>query len=197
VIAPPPPPPLPPPAVEEKKVVETITAIITLPPVTVIDTPTVPADFTTQKSEVKEVTPVVTEVVEKVLTKISLPKLAAFKGAGPFKFTLGLTDQEDASQIKDPELAAGLRVFSQTPSVCKVSAIFNKATGKYSISVTGVSNGQCKITAIDKGSDEKFPAAAEIKQMITGIAARKTVSAKGSKPSPAPKAGVKKASYKP
>ena len=132
-----------------------------------------------------------------MLTQIAVPKLPTFKGAGPFKFALGLTDKEDSSAIKDPELAVGLKVFSQTPLVCKVSAVFNKATGKYAISVTGISNGQCKITAVDKGSDEKFPTATEIKQTISGIVAKKVVTTKATKPTPAPKPGIKKASYKP
>ena len=186
------------PVPEEKKVeIETVTVIVVLPPAKVIDVPTPPADLTTQKSEVKVAAEAIEPVTEKVLTKIAVPKLAAFKGSGPFKFALGLTDQEDSSAIKDPELAIGLKVFSQTPLVCKVSATFNKNTGKYAISVTGISNGQCKITAIDKGNDEKFPTATEIKQSITGITTKKSLNAKLVKPTPSPKPGVKKASYKP
>ena len=189
---------VPTPVPEEKKVdIETVTVIVVLPPAKVIDVPTPPADFSTQKSEVKVAVEAIEPVVEKVLTKIAVPKLAAFKGSGPFKFALGLTDQEDSSAIKDPELAIGLKVFSQTPLVCKVSATFNKNTGKYAISVTGVSNGQCKITAIDKGNDEKFPTATEIKQSVTGITTKKSLNAKLVKPTPSPKPGVKKASYKP
>jgi hypothetical protein len=120
-----------------------------------------------------------------------------FKGEGPFKFALALMDQEDSTAIKDPGLAMGLKIFSQTPSVCRVSAIFNKASGKYAISVTGISNGQCKITAVDRGNDEKFPTATEIKQTITGITPKRSVSIKSVKPTPAPKAGIKKASFKP
>jgi hypothetical protein len=188
---------VPTPVPEEKKVdIETVTVIVVLPPAKVIDVPTPPADLTTQKSEVKVAAEVIELVVAKVLTKIAVPKLAAFKGSGPFKFALGLTDQGDSSAIKDPELAIGLKVFSQTPLVCKVSATFNKNTGKYAISVTGISNGQCKITAIDKGNDEKFPTATEIKQSITGITTKKSLNAKLVKPTPSPKPGVKKASYK-
>ena len=186
------------PVPEEKKVeIETVTVIVVLPPVKVIDAPTPADDFSTQKNEVKVAAEAIEPVAEKVLTKIAVPKLAAFKGSGPFKFALGLTDQEDSSAIKDPELAIGLKVFSQTPLVCKVSATFNKNTGKYAISVTGISNGQCKITAIDKGNDEKFPTATEIKQSITGITSKKSLNAKLAKPTPSPKPGVKKASYKP
>ncbi|MFM9151207.1 MAG: hypothetical protein ACKOPU_02900 [Candidatus Planktophila sp.] len=170
-----------------------MTVIVVLPPVTIIDTPTAPAELTTQKVEEKGVEP----VREKVLTQIAVPKLPAFKGAGPFKFALGLTDKEDASALTNPELAVGLKVFSQTPLICKVSAVFNATTGKYSISVTGIANGQCKITAVDKGSDEKFPTATEIKQTITGITAKKVVTTKSAKPTPAPKPGIKQANYKP
>ena len=178
---------------EDAKVVETVTAKVVLPPVTIIEVPASPLDMSTQSREIKDVEP----VVEKILAKIAVPKLPTFKGSGPFKFALGLTDQEDSSAIKDPELAIGLKVFSQTPLVCKVSATFNKNTGKYAISVTGISNGQCKITAIDKGNDEKFPTATEIKQNITGITTKKSLNAKLVKPTPSPKPGVKKASYKP
>ena len=99
--------------------------------------------------------------------------------------------------IKDPDLAMGLKVISQTPAVCRVAATFSAATGKYSITVVGIANGQCRISAIDKGNDEKFPTATEIKQMIKGIAAKNTVNAKGVKPTPTPKPGVKNTSYKP
>ena len=188
---------VPPPVVEEKKedakVVETVTVKVVIPPVTIIETPVAPQDMSTQSREIKDDEP----VVEKILTKIAVPKLPMFKGIGPFKFALGLSEQGSSAVIKDPDIAIGLKVISQTPSVCKVATTFSKATGKYSISVVGITNGQCRITAIDKGNDEKFPTATEIKQTITGIAVRKTVSAKAVKPTPTPKPGVKKASYKP
>jgi hypothetical protein len=192
--------PAPAPVVEEKKdekkedvkIVETVTAKVVLPPITIIDTPTPPAELTTQKREIKVVEP----VIEKVLTKISVPKLPEFKGAGPFKFALGLSEQTSSAAIKDPDVAIGLKVISQTPTVCRVATTFNKATGKYSISVVGLSNGQCRISAIDKGNDEKFPTATEIKQTITGISTKKTVTTKAVKPTPAPKPGVKNAGYK-
>jgi hypothetical protein len=192
--------PAPAPVVEEKKdekkedvkIVETVTAKVVLPPITIIDTPTAPAELTTQKREIKVVEP----VIEKVLTKISVPKLPEFKGAGPFKFALGLSEQTSSAAIKDPDVAIGLKVISQTPTVCRVATTFNKATGKYSISVVGLSNGQCRISAIDKGNDEKFPTATEIKQTITGISTKKTVTTKAVKPTPAPKPGVKNAGYK-
>jgi hypothetical protein len=188
---------VPAPVVEEKKkeeikVVETVTAKVVLPPITIVEPRPEPAELTTQKREIKVVEP----VIEKVLTKIEVPKLPAFKGAGPFKFALGLSEQTSSSAIKDPDLAIGLKVISQTPSVCRVATTFNKATGKYSISVVGVSNGQCRITAVDRGNDEKFPTATEIKQSITGITAKKTVATKAIKPTPAAKPGVKNATYK-
>jgi hypothetical protein len=188
---------IPPPVVEEKKevvkVVETVTVKVVIPPVTIIEIPTVPQDMSTQSREIKDDEP----VVEKILTKIAVPKLPMFKGIGPFKFVLGLSEQGSSAVIKDPDIAIGLKVISQTPSVCKVATTFSKATGKYSISVVGITNGQCRITAVDKGNDEKFPTATEIKQTITGIAVKKTVNAKAVKPTPTPKPGVKKASYKP
>ena len=178
---------------EVVKVVETVTVKVVIPPVTIIETPAAPQDMSTQSREIKDDEP----VVEKILTKIAVPKLPMFKGVGPFKFALGLSEQGSSAVIKDPDIAIGLKVISQTPSVCKVATIFSKATGKYSISVVGITNGQCRITAVDKGNDEKFPTATEIKQTITGIAVKKTVNAKAVKPTPTPKPGVKKASYKP
>ena len=188
---------IPAPVVEEKKevvkAVETVTVKVVIAPVTTIETPAAPPEMSTQSREIKDDEP----VVEKMLTKIAVPKLPMFKGVGPFKFALGLSEQGSSAVIKDPDLAIGLKVISQTPSVCKVATTFSKATGKYSISVVGITNGQCRITAIDKGNEEKFPTATEIKQTITGIAVRKTVTAKAIKPTPTPKPGVKKASYKP
>jgi hypothetical protein len=191
----------PAPVVEEKKevvkVVETVTAKVTLPAVLTVETQTAPAEMTTQKREPNAVAPVADVVVEKVLTKVAVSKVPVFTGKGPFKFTLGLTDQESSMAIKDPDLAMGLKVISQTPAVCRVAATFSAATGKYSITVVGIANGQCRISAIDKGNDEKFPTATEIKQMIKGIATKNTVNAKTVKPTPTPKPGVKNTSYTP
>ena len=178
------------------KVVETVTAKVTLPVLTIIETQTAPAELTTQKRETNAVAPVADLVMEKLLTKVSVSKVPTFTGKGPFKFTLGLTDQESSMAIKDPEIAIGLKVISQTPTVCRVASTFNSATGKYSITVVGISNGQCRISAIDKGSDEKFPTATEIKKTIKGIVSKNTVNAKVVKPTPTPKPGVKNASYK-
>ena len=190
--------PVPAPVVEEKKpVIETVTVIVILPPSTVTDLEPEPSEVTTQKQGKLVDEPVVEVATEKVLTKINVPKIAAFKGAGPFKFELSLTNQEDLKVIKDPELAIGLKVFSQTPRICTVSTRFNESTGKYSISVKGIANGQCKITAVDKGSDDKFPTATEIKQTVTGIATKKIVSAKVVIPTPSPKPAITKAKFKP
>ena len=191
---------IPAPVVEEKKevipVVETVTTKVVLPPVTIIETPASPSEMSTQSREIKDAEPVIEEEFEKILTKVTVPKLPVFKGVGPFKFALSLTDKESSERITDPDLAMGLKVISQTPSVCKVATTFSKATGKYSISVVGITNGQCRITAIDKGNDEKFPTATEIKQTISGIVVKKTVTTKGVKPTPTPKPGVKNARYK-
>jgi len=177
-------------------VVETVTAIVVLPPIKIIETPLVVPEFTTQIREIKPTLTDVEPVAEKMLTKITVPKLPTFSGVGPFKFALGLSEKENSSAIKDPDLAMGLKVISQTPAVCKVATTFNKATGKYAITVVGLSNGQCRITAVDKGNDEKFPTATEIKRTITGITSKKTVPTKSVKPTPTPKPGVKNATYK-
>ena len=170
---------------------------MTLPVVTILETQTAPAELTTQKRETKTVAPVVEPVVEKLLTKVAVSKVPTFTGTGPFKFTLGLSEQASSAAIKDPDLAIGLKVISQTPAICRVASTFNSSTGKYSITVVGISNGQCRISAIDKGNDEKFPTATEIKQTIKGIAAKKTVNTKAAKPTPTPKPGVKNTTYKP
>ena len=193
--------PAPPPVIEEKKteLPESATAVVKVltTPAPVIAAKSVPVELTNSKNEPKNVEPLIEPVEEKILTKIAIPKLPVFKGVGPFTFALGLTDQSSSKSIKDPDLAIGVKVFSQTPAVCAVSVKFNKSTSKYTISVTGISNGQCKITAVDKGNSEKFPTVKEINQPITGVSTRKTVSAKAKKPTPAPKAGVTKAGYKP
>jgi hypothetical protein len=190
--------PAPAPVVIPAPVVETVSVIVVAPPVLTAPAPApAPAELTTQK-QVKVIdAPIVEVVPDKVLTKITVPKLAAFKGTGPFKFALALSEQASATPIVEPSLASGLKVISQTPNVCRVASTFNKGTGKYSITVIGISNGQCRITALDKGNDEKFPSATEIKRTITGIVSKKTVSAKNIKPTPAPKPGVKKASFTP
>jgi hypothetical protein len=181
---------------EDVKVVETVTARVSLPVVKIVETQTAPAELTTQKRETNPEEPIIEPVVEKLLTKVAVSKMPTFNGTGPFKFTLGLTEQASSTSIKDPDIAIGLKVFSQTPTVCKVASTFNPATGKYAISVVGISNGQCRITAVDRGNDEKFPTATEIKQTISGIVVKKTVTTKAVKPTPTPKPGVKNATYK-
>jgi hypothetical protein len=191
--------PAPAPVVIPAPVVETVSVIVVAPPVaqTAPAPAPAPAELTTQK-QVKVIdAPIVEVAPDKVLTQITVPKLAAFKGTGPFKFALALSEQASATPIVEQSLASGLKVISQTPNVCRVASTFNKGTGKYSITVIGISNGQCRITALDKGNDEKFPSATEIKRTITGIVSKKTVSAKNIKPTPAPKPGVKKASFTP
>jgi len=182
---------------EDVKVIETVTAKVTLPALTILETQTVPAELTTQKRETNPGELIVEPVVEKLLTKVAVSKVPTFTGTGPFKFTLGLSEQANSAAIKNPDLAIGLKVISQTPAVCRVASTFNRATGKYSITVVGISNGQCRISAIDKGNDEKFPTAAEIKQMIKGITPKTTVNANAAKPTPTPKPGVKNTTYKP
>jgi hypothetical protein len=178
-------------------VVETVSVIVLMPPVAITAPEPVTAALTTQSQTKVVDAPFADVTSEKLLTKITVPKLATFKGTGPFKFALALSDQVSATPIKDPSLASGLNVISQTPNVCRVASTFNKTTGKYSITVIGVSNGQCRITAVDKGSDDKFPTATEIRQTITGIASKKAINVKSVKPKPAPKVSVKKANFKP
>ena len=156
-----------------------------------------PGELTTQSQTSKEDLSLPQVASVKVFTQITVPKIAAFRGTGPFKFALALTEKTSATPIKDPSLASGLNVISQTPNVCRVASTFNKTTGKYSITVIGVSNGQCRITAVDKGSDDKFPTATEIRQTITGIASKKAINVKSVKPKPAPKVTVKKARFSP
>jgi hypothetical protein len=144
---------VPVPVTAPSPVVETITVKVTLPVVTILETQTAPAELTTQKLETKPIQPIIEPVVEKLLTKVAVSKVPTFTGTGPFKFTLGLSEQANSAAIKDPDLAIGLKVISQTPAVCRVAATFNRTTGKYAITVVGISNGQCRISAIDKGND--------------------------------------------
>jgi len=181
----------------EKPQVETVTAKVLIAPIKISETPTVPAELTTQIKEVKKIEAVAPTVTGKILTRIAVPKLPAFKGVGPFTFAIGLAEQGNTNLIKDSSLAAGVKVSSQTPKTCSVSVKFNKQTSKYTVNVTGVSNGECKITAIDKGTSEKFPTVSEIRKTISGISVKKTVSAKAVNPPPTQKAVITKAEYKP
>ena len=181
----------------EKPQVETVTAKVFVAPIKISETPTVPSELTTQLKEIKKIEALASPVTGKILTKIAVPKLPAFKGAGPFTFAIGLAEQGNTSLITDSSLAVGVKVSSQTPKTCSVSVKFNKQTSTYTVNVAGISNGECKITAIDKGTSEKFPTVTEIRKTISGISAKKTVSAKAIKPPPTQKAVVTKAGYKP
>ena len=175
---------------DEKKV-ESSTAIIVIEPVLVEDKKSAPAEIKTQ--EIKPVQSVKED--EPVVVKIATSKVPSFKGVGPFKFSLGVKEANSSSSISDPTIAAGVRVISQTPLICKVVSTFDKKSGKYSVSVQGISNGTCRITAIDNGGEENYPAATEISQKITGIIPQKNTRTVAKKP-PAPKSGVSKASFK-
>jgi hypothetical protein len=169
---------------------------VAIAPTKIVEVKTAPTELTTQIKEIKKIEPVAELVSEKVITKISVAKLPTFKGVGPFTFTLGLTVQGSPNLIKDPVIAIGVKVISQTPKICTVTVKFSQVTSKYTLNVTGVSNGQCKITAIDQGNSDKFPAATQINQSITGVPIRKTVNVKVIKPTPTPKAAITKADYK-
>jgi len=75
-------------------------------------------------------------------------------------------------------------------------SIFDKESGRYAVSVQGLNNGVCRITAIDSGSPENYPAATEIRQQITGIAPQKNINLSLKKP-PVKKSGISNASYTP
>jgi hypothetical protein len=120
----------------------------------------------------------------------------AFKGAGPFKFSLGVKEENSAATFSDPNVAAGVKVISQTPAICKVVSTFDKVSGRYAVSVQGISNGTCRITAIDSGSEENYPTATEIRQQITGIVPQKNIKSSAKNP-PTKQSGVSKASFTP
>jgi len=77
-----------------------------------------------------------------------------------------------------------------------VLSVFDKESGTYVVSVQGLNNGVCRITAIDSGSPENYPAATEIRQQITGIVPQKNIKLSLKKP-PVKKSGVSKVSYTP
>jgi hypothetical protein len=187
-----------PPIVEDKerknddKKVESATAIIVIEPVLAEEKITAPAEIKTQ--EIKTVQAVNKE--DRVVVKIAASKIPSFKGVGPFKFSLGVKEASNSGAISDPAVAAGVRVISQTPLICKVVSTFDKKSGKYSVSVKGISNGTCRITAIDNGGEENYPAATEISQKISGIIPQKNARTVAKNP-PLPKSGVSKASFKP
>jgi hypothetical protein len=170
---------------------ESATVKVVVPKVLKPDTPTPVAELTTQKIESKPIAP----VPAKVVTSIVAPKVPTMKGTGPFTISVGVANQESSTAQSNPQLAAGVKVLSQTPKICTVTTTFNKATGKYAVKIVGVSNGQCRISAIDNGSADKYPSSLEIKQQITGIAVKKSVSAKTPVVPKTTSATVSKASY--
>ena len=177
--------------IDEKKI-DSSTAIIVIEPDLVEEKITAPAEIRAQ--EIKPVQAVTIE--NRAVVKITASKIPSFKGVGPFKFSFGVKEASNSSAISDPAVAAGVRVISQTPLICKVVSTFDKKSGKYSVSVKGISNGTCRITAIDNGGEENYPAATEISQKITGIIPQKNSRTVAKKP-PIPKSGVSKASLKP
>jgi hypothetical protein len=188
--------PAPAPVVEEKKeevkAQESATVIVVVPPTLKVEVPIVVPELTTQESESVLATP----IKEKILTSIVAGKIPTFKGVGPFTILLGLSRQESAKTISNTKMASGMKVISQTPQICSAASTFDKKTGKYSVKVTGLSNGLCRINAVDNGNELKFPSSLEIKQQITGVVKRKTEVVKTTKTPTNTKGSVSKASYK-
>jgi hypothetical protein len=58
--------------------------------------------------------------------------------------------------------------------VCTVSTTFDKKSSKYVIRVSGLSIGQCRIAAVDKGNEDKLGSTLQIEQTITKITAKKS-----------------------
>ena len=166
--------------------------MVVVAPVLIEETKTAPAELKSQVAKIFESA----KVDDRVIVKIAALKVPAFKGAGPFKFSLGVKEEGGASAISDPNIAEGVKVISQTPTICKVVSTFNKVSGRYTVSVQGISNGVCRIFAIDSGSPENYPTSTEIRQQITGIAPQKNIKSSAIKP-PAKKSGISKASYTP
>ena len=177
--------------IDEKKI-DSSTAIVVIAPVLVEEAKTAPAEIKAQ--EIKAMQSAKEE--DRIVIKIAASKIPTFKGVGPFKFSLGVKDISSSSAISDPAVAAGVRVISQTPLICKVVTTFDKKSGRYSVSVQGISNGNCRITAIDNGGEENYPTTTEISQKISGIISQKNARTLAKKP-PVPKSGVSKASFKP
>jgi hypothetical protein len=175
----------------EVKKIDSATVVV-VAPVLIEETKTAPAELKSQVVKISESA----KVDDRVIVKIAPSKVPAFKGAGPFKFSLGVNEEGGASAISDPSIAEGVKVISQTPAICKVVSTFNKVSGRYAVSVQGIANGVCRITAIDSGSTENYPTATEIRRQITGIAPQATIKLSLKKP-PAKKSGVNKASYTP
>jgi hypothetical protein len=177
---------------KEVKKIDSETALVVIKPVLKEEIKTAPAELKIQ--ELKRVEP--EKIEDRVIVKIATSKVPAFKGTGPFKFSLGVKEENSATTVSDPNVAAGVKVISQTPAICKVVSTFNKESGKYAVSVQGLANGICRITAIDSGGEENYPTATEIRQQITGIVPQKNIKLSVKKP-PAKKSGVNKASFVP
>jgi hypothetical protein len=176
----------------EVKKIDSATVVVVISPVIKEEIKAAPAELKSQ--EIKRSVLLKTE--DRAIVKIAPSKVPAFKGAGPFKFSLGVKEENSAATVSDPNVAAGVKVISQTPAICKVVSTFDKASGRYAVSVQGISNGTCRITAIDSGSEENYPTATEIRQQITGIVPQKNIKSSAKKP-PAKKSGVNKASFTP
>jgi hypothetical protein len=174
----------------EVKKIDSATVVVVIAPALKEEIKAVPAELKSQ--EIKRSEPL--KIEDRAIVKIAPSKVPAFKGAGPFKFSLGVKEENSATTVSDPSVAAGVRVISQTPAVCKVVSTFNKETGRYAVSVQGIANGTCRITAIDSGSEENYPTATEIRQQITGIVPQKNIKSSAKK-LPAKKSGIKKASF--
>jgi hypothetical protein len=177
---------------KDLKKIDSATAVVVISPVIKEEVKAVPAELKSQ--ELKRLESLKTE--ERAIVKIAPSRVPAFKGSGPFKFSLGVKEESSATPVSDPNIAAGVKVISQTPAVCKVVSTFDKASSRYTVSVQGISNGTCRITAIDSGSEENYPTATEIRQQITGIVPQKNIRSSAKKP-PAKKPGVSKASFTP
>jgi hypothetical protein len=176
----------------EVKKIDSATVIVVISPVIKEEIKVAPEELKSQEIKKSESS----KIEERVIVKISPSKVPAFKGSGPFKFSLGVKEEGSAKPVSDPSIAAGVKVISQTPAICKVISTFDKNSGRYAVSVQGISNGICRITAIDSGGEENYPSATEIRQQITGIVPQKNIKSSAKKP-PAKKSGVNKASFTP
>jgi hypothetical protein len=166
--------PVVPPVDTEKKskVVEseTPTVVVVVPPVIGPEPQLPPAEITTQIVDLPEA-----EVAKvKVATRMIVTKLPKAKATAPISFALGMFDKGSNKAITDFNLVAGVKVLSKTPKVCTVSTTFDKKSSKYVIRVNGLSIGQCRIAAVDKGNEEKLGSTLQIEQTITKITAKKS-----------------------
>jgi hypothetical protein len=166
--------PVVPPVDTEKKskVVEseTPTVVVVVPPVIGPEPQLPPAEITTQIVDLPEA-----EVAKvKVATRMIVTKLPKAKATAPISFALGMFDKGSNKVITDFNLVAGVKVLSKTPKVCTVSTTFDKKSSKYVIRVNGLSIGQCRIAAVDKGNEEKLGSTLQIEQTITKITAKKS-----------------------